>query len=125
MAETRTAEPALSSKSDPTYEQVLEVIYQSIASVNSQLRAERRLDKSPATALFGSDGRLDSLGLANLIVTTEQKLEDYFGFRVDLTQDDPFSPQTGHFRTVQSLAIYACEVATKRGKKSMSPERWK
>jgi acyl carrier protein len=93
---------------------VLNVIYESISDLNVQLPAERRIDKSPASVLFGEGGTLDSLGLSNFIVITEQKLQEFFGFSVDLTDDDPFSPTTGHFRTVHSLASYVCELAEKR-----------
>jgi hypothetical protein len=44
----------------------------------------------------------------------EQKLEESYGFRVDLTEDDPFSPTTGHFRTVESLATYVTSLAARR-----------
>ena len=92
---------------------VLKVLYESVSELNLQLSKDQRMDKSPATILSGEGGKLDSLGLANFIVIAEQKLEDAFGFRVDLTQDDPFSPATGHFRTLQSLATYFCTLVRK------------
>jgi len=93
---------------------VLRLIYESIAGLNVQLPEEQRIRKSLSTVLFGAGGTLDSLGLANFIVILEQKLEESYGFRVDLTEDDPFSPTTGHFRTVQSLATYVSELAARR-----------
>jgi acyl carrier protein len=93
---------------------VLKVIYESISDLNVRLPAERQIDKSPASVLFGEGGRLDSLGLSNFIVIMEQKLYEFLEFRVDLTEDDPFSPTTGHFRTVHSLATYVCELAVRR-----------
>jgi acyl carrier protein len=96
------------------FDNVLKVIYESITDLNLQLPQDRRMQPSVSTVLFGAGSRLDSLGLGNFIVIAEQKLEDYFGFRFDLTEDDPFSPATGHFRTVQSLAAYVCELADKR-----------
>jgi acyl carrier protein len=96
------------------FDNVLKVIYQSISDLNLQLSPDRRMEQSANTVLFGAGTRLDSLGLGNFIVIAEQKLEEYFGFRFDLTEDDPFSPATGHFRTVQSLAAYVCELADKK-----------
>ncbi|MGA8489213.1 MAG: acyl carrier protein [Terriglobales bacterium] len=96
------------------FDDVLRVIYESIADLNLQLPQDRRMEQSASTVLFGGGSRLDSLGLGNFIVIAEQKLEERFGFRFDLTEDDPFSPATGHFRTVQSLATYVCELAEKR-----------
>jgi hypothetical protein len=93
---------------------VLKVVYESISDLNMQLPAERQIDKSPASVLFGEGGRLDSLGLSNFIVITEQKLCEFLDFSVDLTGDDPFSLTTGHFRTVHSLASYVCELTERR-----------
>jgi acyl carrier protein len=76
---------------------VLKVIYESVSDLNLQLARE-----------------LDSLGLANFIVITEQKLDDSFGFPIDLTENDPFSPATGHFRTIHSLATYISELISSR-----------
>jgi len=96
------------------FDGAMKVIYGSIDQLNLQLPQNKRIQQSPDTVLFGAGGRLDSLGLANFIVITEQKLEEHFGFSFDLTADDPFSPTTGHFRTIQSLTMYVCELAEKR-----------
>lgn len=93
------------------FDEVLQIIYSSISDLNLQLPPTKRIVLSPDTVLFGAGSTLDSLGLANFIVITEQRLEDRFGFRIDLTQDDPFSPNSGHFRSVQSLTTYVCELA--------------
>ena len=93
---------------------VLGVIYEAIADLNMQLSEGQRIPKALSTVLFGAGGTLDSLGLANFIVITEQKLEESYGFRIDLTEDDPFSPTTGHFRTVHSLATYVWKLAARR-----------
>jgi acyl carrier protein len=93
---------------------VLRVVYESISELNLQLPANQRMEKSPEAVLLGAGGKLDSLRLVNFIVITEKKLQDFLGFPIDLTEDDPFSPTTGHFRTVHSLATYICESAERR-----------
>lgn len=85
-------------------DQVLNVIYSAISELNIQLPEGGRIEKSPSTVLMGAGGKLDSLALANFIVIAEQKLEESLGFPIDLTQEDPFSPGTGYFQSVQSLA---------------------
>ena len=102
---------------------VLQVLYQTISELNLQLPENQRMEKSPEVVLLGAGGKLDSLNLVNFIVITEQKLEESLGFRVDLTQDDPFSPTTGHFGTVQSLATYIAELAEKRLGRVPGPAR--
>lgn len=96
------------------FDQVLKVICDSVSDLNQQLPKEQRIAQTPATVLFGEGGKLDSLGLANFIVITEQKLNESFGSQIDLTADDPFSPATGHFRTIQSLATYVSDLVAKK-----------
>jgi len=110
--ESSVKEPSTSRMSQ--LDDVLRIIYESISDLNLQLPAEKQIAKSLSTILFGGGGKLDSLGLANFIVITEQKLEECYGFRIDLTADDPFSPTTGHFRSIQSLAAYILELTSKR-----------
>lgn len=95
---------------------VLKVIYESISDLNAQLSPEQRIEQSPHTALFGAGSKLDSLGLANFIVIAEQRLQESLGFLVDLTENDPFSADTGHFRTIESLANYVSDLASKSTK---------
>jgi len=85
---------------------ILSAIYAAIGELNLQLPKNRLIQPTPNTRLFGEQGRLDSLALANFIILVEDKLEERLGSRFDLTQDDPFSPENGHFRTVETLALY-------------------
>jgi len=117
MEGTKSLESSVKERSTSRMSQlddVLRIIYESISDLNLQLPAEKQIAKSLSTILFGGGGKLDSLGLANFIVITEQKLEECYGFRIDLTADDPFSPTTGHFRSIQSLAAYILELTSKR-----------
>jgi len=95
-------------------DEVVQVLYRSISDLNQQVPATQRIEKSPATILFGEGGKLDSLGLANFIVIVEQNIEDALGSRIDLTAEDPFSPAAGHFRTIHSLASYIFELSGRR-----------
>jgi len=90
----------------PTEEDVLRIVYRAIDELNPQLPPERRLEKSPETALFGRTGRLDSLGLVNLIVAVEQAAEDELAVSVVLADEKAMSQRTSPFRTVGALAAY-------------------
>jgi acyl carrier protein len=98
-------------------DRIVSVIYSAVSELNLQLPRSGRVANSLSTVLFGAGGALDSLALANFIVIVEAKLEEFFGFRFDLTQDDPFSPGTGHFQTLQSLADYISRLAQQSGTK--------
>jgi acyl carrier protein len=90
----------------PTEEEVLGIVYRAIDELNPQLPPERRLEKSPETVVFGRAGRLDSLGLVNLIVAIEQAVEDEFAVSVALADEKAMSQRSSPFRTVGVLAAY-------------------
>lgn len=85
---------------------ITSALYTAIVELNLQLPQHDRIRPDLTTPLFGSDEALDSLGLANFIILAEAKLQELLGLRIDLTEDDPFSPATGHFRTVETLVQY-------------------
>lgn len=82
------------------------MLYQVIDSVNQELPEEMHLEKSPETVLFGSGGKLDSLGLVNLVVAAEQSVADTFGAPVSISDERAMSQKNSPFRTVDTLAEY-------------------
>src|SRR5437868_9648172 len=88
------------------YEVALTAVYQALSELNLQRPQKARIPLSADTELIGNNGVLDSLDLANLILITEQRVSEALGIEVDLTEDDPFSSVTGHFRTVHTLASH-------------------
>ena len=61
-----------------TNEQIRQIIYDAIATVNEMLPRGRRLDPSPDTVIVGESGKLDSLELVNFIVPLEEGIERKF-----------------------------------------------
>lgn len=59
-----------------------------------------------ATALLGSDGILDSMGLVSLIVAVEQDVEDEFGREITIADAKAMSQKNSPFRTIGSLVEY-------------------
>ena len=82
------------------------VIMNSIEEINRQLENEHQLEKSTNTVLFGEGGKLDSLGLINLVVAVEQNIEDEFDVTITLADERAMSQEKSPFRTVGSLADY-------------------
>ena len=81
-----------------------------VEAANWLLPEERRLNTSPETLLMGNDSRLDSLGLVNLIVAVEQKIEEEFGVSVVLLNEESMSQKPSPFRTLGSLANHALQL---------------
>jgi len=99
---------------ESSVDRVVSVTYSALSELNLQLPKSGRVEHSASTVLFGEGGKLDSLAPANFIVIVEAQLEVAFGFQFDLTQDDPFSSETGHFQTVQSLVDYISRLVQQR-----------
>jgi len=90
--------------------EILKLIYEVIDEMNQALPAGSRLDKSPSTILFGANGKLDSLGLVNLITLTEQKVEDELGTTIVIADERAMSQEESPFQTVASLSAYICSL---------------
>ena len=63
---------------------LLQLLYEVVDDINQGRAPELPLGKSPHTVLMGSTAKLDSLGIVNLIVTVEDKVQQTFGRRVNL-----------------------------------------
>ena len=87
---------------------ILQIIYSAIDELNQQL--PERLEKSADTVLFGEGAKLDSLGLVNLIVITEQKAEEALGATITLADEKAMSRENSPFKSIGTLADYISSV---------------
>ena len=87
-------------------EDVLEVIFDAVDNLNRQRAKDQKLPKSTETVLMGENGNLDSLGLVNLIVAVEEKIEEQFTTSVVLSDQSLILSTTSPFRTIGALADY-------------------
>lgn len=88
------------------YDEVLELLFDVVEDINLQYKDEFELIKSEDTALFGKKGSLDSLGLVNFIVATEQLIEEKYGSFITLADEHTLSQESSPFITIKSLATY-------------------
>lgn len=87
-------------------QRVVKTIFGAVDEVNQLLPEEQRLGKSIDTVLSGNSGQLDSIGLVNLIVATEQKIEEEFAVPIALADERAMSQENSPFRTIGTLANY-------------------
>jgi D-alanine--poly(phosphoribitol) ligase subunit 2 len=87
-------------------EKVTQSIFGAIDEVNEQLPKQDKLEKSGSTGIFGSNGRLDSLGLVSLITTIEQRIEEDFGITVTILENIDELEDDNPFETVSALTNY-------------------
>ncbi|GAC1506900.1 MAG: hypothetical protein NVS1B3_06850 [Candidatus Dormibacteraceae bacterium] len=95
---------------------IVEVIYSAVDDLNEILDPQERLDKSEDMALIGQDARLDSLGLVNLIVLVEEKIQARFGVGVTLVDERAMSQSRSPFRTLGTLAEFVEEQLNDHGR---------
>jgi acyl carrier protein len=85
-------------------------IYPAIDEIAAGLDPGHSLHKSPETNLFGAGAALDSLGLVNLIVAVEERIETGTGKGIRLVSEKAMSRRQSPFRTVSTLAEYIDEL---------------
>ena len=82
------------------------IVFTVIDELNQNLIKEDQLEKSLETRLFGGNSKLDSLGLINLIVGVEEKINDKFDIIITLADERAMFQNPSPFSTVESLADY-------------------
>jgi len=84
-----------------------EIVNEAIDELNSMLPAEDKLEKTDSTILLRSKGgKLDSLGLVNLVVITEQKVAEKTGKNIGLTNFETFASINDSINDVDSFKDY-------------------
>lgn len=87
-------------------ERIQEIIFDALDEINEQLIDRDPLKKTQDTILYGGQGALDSVGLINLIVATEQRLEEELEVSVILADEKAMSLANSPFRTVKTFTEY-------------------
>ena len=83
---------------------IVKMLYNVVDELNQLLPPEEHLEKSLEAPLGGDSGKLDSAGLINLIVVTEQKAAEELGSPILLTDDDTLSHVNQIFSTLGTLS---------------------
>jgi len=96
-------------------EKIVQAIFRAVDEVNQGLPEGQRLKKSLDTVLFGRSGVLDSLGLVNLIVAAEEKIEEEFGITITIADERAMSRKNSPFRTIGTLVDYVSSLLEENG----------
>ena len=87
-------------------ERIEQAVFVAVDELNETLFEDQRLVKSGDTALYGENGRLDSLGLVNLIVAVEEQVFDAFDVHLTLADEKAMSQRHSPFRSLATLCAY-------------------
>lgn len=88
-------------------DEVRAAVLAAVDEINEGKPATQRLEASEDAVLFGEAGVLDSLGLVNFIVATEQEIEARLGVILTLADERAMTQERSPFETVCSLIDYA------------------
>ena len=87
-------------------QEVLNLIYAAFDEINEQLPKSKRLQKQENETLFGENGKLDSLGLVNLIVSIEGLIDEEYEQSITLADEKAMSMKNSPFQSVTTLCNY-------------------
>ena len=87
-------------------DKILKSIYDAIDEVNEQLPEGQTLEKSPNTVLLGESGKLESIDLVNILVATEENVEETFGIPISITDERAVSEKNSPFTTIETLCNF-------------------
>ena len=85
---------------------IINLVCDVIDEVNIDLPSTQKLKKSLDTQLYGDKSEIDSLSLVNIIVLTEQKIEDEFNIIINLADEKAMSQKNSPFRTIETFVEY-------------------
>ncbi len=81
-------------------------IYEAVDEVNEQLPEDQALEKSPDTVLLGESGKLESIDLVNILVATEENIEEAFDTPISITDERAVSEKNSPFKTIDTLCDF-------------------
>lgn len=87
-------------------DKIITLIYASLDEIESFIDLESPLKKDLDQPLFTKNGPLDSMGLVNLLITLEEKIDSEFNKSVQLMRADFLQTEQNPLASVESLSIY-------------------
>ncbi len=84
--------------------EITAIIFECIDDINQQEKLN--IPKDTKALLFGRGGHLDSLGLVNLIVAVEEKVNEKYDTAISLVDEKAMSQKSSPFMNVESLVNY-------------------
>ena len=87
-------------------EDIERIVFDSVEELNASLPEERRLPAAAETRLIGEGGRLDSIGLVDLILSVEAKVQGTVGAAITIADEKAFSQAQSPFLTLGTLTDY-------------------
>ncbi|MAB80478.1 MAG: acyl carrier protein [Planctomycetes bacterium] len=82
------------------------IVFTAVGELNATLPDSKHVPTEGGTRLLGEGGRLDSIGLVDLILSVEQKVQDTAGIGITVADEKAFSRKQSPFLTLDTLTDY-------------------
>ena len=82
---------------------ITDIIFAAIDDYNDLNPKDKKITKGKTTILYSKNGKIDSLGLVNLILAIEEKVFEQLNVNITLADDSAFSEKSSPFKDIQSL----------------------
>lgn len=82
------------------------IVFTAVGELNATLPGDKHVPAEGGTRLLGEGGRLDSIGLVDLILSVEQKVQDAAGIGITVADEKAFSQEQSPFLTLDTLTDY-------------------
>jgi hypothetical protein len=89
-----------------TPDHILNIIFGVIDEINTLYLDKGKVEKCVDAPLYAAGSTLDSVGLVNLVVAAEQRIEAEFGIVLILADEKATSLEDSPFKTVGAFAEY-------------------
>ena len=92
-------------------DEITALVFDALSEYNAtRSDEEESVDLTIDSPLFGDEGALDSLGLVNLVVLTERRIEQTYSVAVSLADENALSSAENPFRTVRSYVEFVAKL---------------
>ena len=85
---------------------IREIVISSINEINTMFTNSIAIEKGLQCPLYGKNGPLDSIGLVNLVVLIEERINDQLKLNILLADEKAFSQENSPFSTGEALVNY-------------------
>ncbi len=82
------------------------LIFESLEQLVNETGIKLKISTPEDTPIFGSESKLDSLGLVTFLVELEQKIEDHFDVEITIADEKAMSQKNSPFKNVYTLSEY-------------------
>lgn len=97
------------------HDKIVSAVYRAVDELNKQLPRGVHVEKSLDSALYGKNGRLESIDVVTLIMEVEDHIRDEFGTSITIADDRAMSQENSPFVTIRTLTDYVAELLTENG----------